>query len=184
MKTNHFFTLAILLLFNVVLHAQESKYSPDSLNMTFENYKAESKSLVSVEDSTSYQEAYIKLRKLYFKTHDSEVYMKYAISLEDFCFKSNISLKDIKKLKKSQSILSWVKENFETTKFKSFEEAEKEYEAIQMADLAQYQENDDYYVYLFFVINKFGSKMLSDIMIEYEETSMNSILYRNYYMKI
>lgn len=166
---------SILLVVFFLNYSQTSIQNED--NHILETYKQKAQTLKKDNDSEvlSYEDTYIKLKELYLALKESESYQKSEDLMKDFNSKMNIFYrKELLELKKEGSVIDWVKANIESTSFKDIEEAEKQYEEITKADLEQYKENEEFYVYLLYVINTFGAKIYGEVILDYEYTNPNS----------
>jgi hypothetical protein len=157
-----------LLLVCSCIYAQDekeiSKQTGDLLGLYMEQGLAKNKSNT---DSLAYQDAYLKLKKEYFLLKQSESFVKFDRLQERFVSKLNLTSKKFNEIKKAKTIMTWVRENIETTKFESVQEADEFDKMVMKADLEHYQENEAYYVLSFDLVAKFGGKILSDVMMDY-----------------
>lgn len=64
------------------------------------------------------------------------------------------------------SVLAWVKINLEKTKFKSYEEAVTDYDAILKASQAEDVKNPDYLNYSVTAVLNYGPQILVDVVLE------------------
>uniref|UniRef100_UPI0040493471 hypothetical protein n=1 Tax=Flavobacterium sp. TaxID=239 RepID=UPI0040493471 len=141
-----------------------SKQTGDLFGSYMEQGLAKNKSNT---DSISYEDAYLKLKNAYLLLNRSESFVKYDNLIKQFVSKLNITSKKFNEIKKAKTIMTWVRENIEKTKFESVQEADEFNEMVMKADLVHYQENQAFYVLQFELVDKFGGKILSDVMMDY-----------------
>ncbi len=93
--------------------------------------------------TNEYTIRYNKLKELYIKKIDSESYKTANSLLSSFVKKTHMrKLTDM-------PMLVWIKLNLYITEFKSFEEAQKEWDAVEAAQEIEFEENTEYYDYVF-----------------------------------
>lgn len=178
-----FIIVAFCLSYNYSSYSQPPN-SHNERGELLDSYKEKAEqTITNEEDNTTldYEEAYTKLKELYLKLQESESYIKSDELIKEFNSYMNIDKKNFLELKKEGSIMEWVKKNIASTSFKNIEEAEKLNEEIKKADLEQYKENEEYYVYLLYVLTKMkaeGAKIYGDIILDYEYNNPNSITNR------
>jgi hypothetical protein len=118
-------------------------------------------------EQLTYKDAFLQLQKAYLKLNNSESYKKYDKLNGDFANKAKVSSKEIEDVKKSKSILEWVKNNLEKTNFKTFEEATTLNESILAADFQQYKDNEEFYVLMFQYVNTYGVNIYTEVIQDF-----------------
>jgi hypothetical protein len=117
-----------------------------------------------------YDKHYAKLKELHIKELNSESHKKSKELHKAFVKKLNYKGKyqDI-----SKNVLDWVKENLYQTSFESYEAAEKEWKAVQVANFKSIKENQEYYDYsltcLRYCDNDIIIQVMMDVMQEHPE---------------
>lgn len=135
---------------------------------------AEGKVVWNTERDSTYYTTYDKLKELFVQKIHSPSYK--VVHDMTIAFKEKIRQDDGRMpegLGQTSNILFWVKNNLPVTKFKSFNEAEEEWNAI----LKQYEnvdlENPDYTRFSTTAIMKYGPLIFTDIveevMLEYPD---------------
>lgn len=130
----------------------------------------------------SYNEAYARLKDLYLKRQESASFRKSDELLRKFIKKSNIAYPELQKLTAQQKgILDWVSENLELTTFEDFEDAKAQYEEYSEANNKEYEENQDFHIYAFAAMDKFGSQIFSNVLMDcdMDMENPNSAINRN-----
>src|SRR5690554_3564178 len=160
-------------------------------------YGERAKEMLNGEEykSLTYEEAYKKLLELYTKNEESKAVQKFGDLGSVFIKKMNMDYQEMYELKdsiisllkmnpdkkeKSEelnfTLLGWVTENLEKTYFSSLEEATKDHEELMTAYHWQYVGREEYYVFMFMAIHKFGSEIFADIVYDYTINNPNSLL--------
>ena len=92
---------------------------------------------------TVYEAKYNKLREVYVKKRLSESYV--AFSKVHKAFLEKVNFNDHFKEIEMRTIMEWVKANLGKTKFATYEEAEKEWEAVRNASQAHGEDASEFY---------------------------------------
>lgn len=100
------------------------------------------------EDPIPYEVRYKKLKELFIKRIDTESYKKESKLVSDYGDKLNLTPSDSEQFQEME-VLEWIKVNLKQTNFKTMEEAEKEWAAVEIAQEIELQENLAYHNYLF-----------------------------------
>ena len=116
---------------------------------------------VSTDSITSYDLAYNKLKKLYLKQLDSDIYCKKKAVFRAFYKKMNFD-GDTSEI--TPDPLPWIEDNLEKTDFFSVTEAELEWAQYMVLYEEDQKQNADYYNFLFESIPKFGAKIVTELM--------------------
>lgn len=115
--------------------------------------------------SLSYNEAYNKFQELYVKMAGSES----EKIKKSFHNKINVRNRvTFESYKNQNDIYKWLSENIESTSFKSLDEAVSEYNEYQKAVCQHYIENEEYWVFFFMVLDKFGAQIVTEVTVDYE----------------
>jgi len=127
-------------------------------------------------DSLTYDEAYKKLLDLYVKKEESESSQKADDLQRAFIDKMNITRYELSEMQERKlTLLEWVSENLEKTSFLSLEQAEEEYETFVLEWSKQYDENEEFFVFMLMTIQKFGGEIFGKVILEYEKNYPNSV---------
>ncbi|WP_188619557.1 hypothetical protein [Flavobacterium suaedae] len=110
---------------------------------------------------TSYDLAFNRLKKLYLKQLDSNIYCKKKAAYRKFYKKMNFE-GDVSEI--APDPIPWIKDNLEKTDFFSVTEAELEWAQYMVLDEEDQKQNSDYYNFLFESIPKFGAKIVTELM--------------------
>ncbi|NDI98778.1 hypothetical protein GWA97_06790 [Flavobacterium sp. LaA7.5] len=116
----------------------------------------------TVKDS-AYVADYEQLKALYIKMLDTDSYQESSKLMKSFFQKMN--KKDKTVLIHPDDYINWVKDNIEQTDFKSFTEAEFEWDIIKLLQKKSIEENQGYYDFLMKAISKHGATISSDVLM-------------------
>ena len=137
-------------------------------------YSFAQQNTVHNDSVTSYDLAYNKLKKLYIKQLDSDVYKKQKVVFRKFYKKMNFE-GDAWEI--TPDPIPWIKENLEKTDFFSVTEAELEWAQYMLLYEEDLKQNADYHDYLVEAILKFGGKIaasvIKDVVEEYPDKFFN-----------
>lgn len=125
------------------------------------------------KDTIPYEVRYKKLKELLIKQIDSESYKNETKLFTAYVDKLNLTSSDSKQFYEME-VLDWTKANLKQTDFKTVEEAEKEWAAVEIAQDLEMKENLAYHNYYFETLEatrKFDilPELLEEIMEEYPE---------------
>lgn len=116
-------------------------------------------------EASEYNNDYKAFKSAYIKKLDSELHYKILILSKEFIDKLNHS-ENLKALSYIKDPLKYIKENFSTTSFESYETAVAEWEALGELQVKEWQENSSYYKLQLAILQKWGTKMLVDVTTE------------------
>lgn len=125
------------------------------------------------KDTIPYEVRYKKLKELFIKRIDTESYKKEDKLFTAYVDKLNLTPADNEQFQEME-VLEWIKVNLKQTSFKTMEEAEKEWAAVEIAQEIELQENSAYHNYYFETLKatrKFDTYaiLLEEVMEEYPE---------------
>lgn len=98
------------------------------------------------QDTISYTVRYNKIKELYLKQLESQS-RRTLINLS-LSFYKKMQASPWEQIRPLDECLPWIKANLNQTSFKSFEEAEKDWAAIEAAKDNEYNENKEYHDYI------------------------------------
>ena len=124
-------------------------------------YSYAQQNTVGNDSVTSYDLAYNKLKQLYLKQLDSDIYCKKKAVFRKFYKKMNFE-GDASEI--TPDPLPWIEDNLEKTNFFSVTEAELEWAQYMVLYEKDQKQNADYYNFLFESIPKFGAKIVTELM--------------------
>ena len=115
---------------------------------------------------TQYSIAYEKLKKLYLKQLDSDIYHRKRSFFHQFYQKMNF---DGDKAEIIPNPLPWIEKNLEKTDFFSYKDAELQWKLYMVVNEEEQEKNSDYYNFMFSSMDKFGGKIVTEVMMDIVE---------------
>jgi hypothetical protein len=117
-------------------------------------------------DNPECSKRYEKLKELQLKKLSSGNSIKYHKMMKEFTAKMNIRATGDKVTDVSEDLLGWVKNNIDKTKFRSYEEAEKDFAALSAAGEASRLDGKEYFAYLKECRQHCGNDIMTKVLTE------------------
>lgn len=116
-------------------------------------------------ESLTYEQAFKNLQSLYEKMKNSESAAELQKRRDDFKKKLKIEFK-IKE--REDDLYQRITENINSTSFKNIDEAISEHRKYLEASCLHYRNNEEFWVYAYMAMYKFGIEILSKAIMDYE----------------
>jgi len=121
----------------------------------------------------SYEEVYKNLQELYGKSQSSESAIKSEKLLMNFIKKLKI---EYKANENKEDFFQRISDNITSTSFKTIEEAISEHNECLEAFCQHYADSEEFWVYSYMAMEKFGRKIFGDAILKYELEKVNQTL--------
>lgn len=121
----------------------------------------------------SYEEVYKNLQELYGKSQSSESAIKSEKLLMNFIKKLKI---EYKANENKEDFFQRISDNITSTSFKTIEEAISEHNECLEAFCEHYADSEEFWVYSYMAMEKFGRKIFGDAILKYELGKVNQTL--------
>jgi len=128
---------------------------------------AEYNHLYDTSRDSTYYATYNKLKQLYIVNMYTDAYQQNRAKAREYRNKLRSSGEfDPKTLGKDHGGLNWLKDNWQKTEFKSYEEAVKEFDDLLAATLVPTKESEAYNEVYLEAIIKYGPEIFTDMFFE------------------
>jgi adenylate kinase family enzyme len=118
----------------------------------------------SVFQTLSYEEVYKNLEELYENSQNSESASKVKKLTIEFIKKLKI---EYKVTESKEEFFQRISDNITSTSFKTIEEAISKYNEYLEASCEHYANSEEFWVYAYMAIDKFGRKIFTDAVLKY-----------------
>jgi hypothetical protein len=160
----------ILTVFTLFGHSQVSDEICD-IYQTEEIFREKADTMLKYKETESltYDQAINNLQELYGKMQNSDLADKVQNSLADF--KKKLKIKYITNERK-EDFFQRISENINATSFKTIEEAIFEYTKYIELSCQHYVNSEEFWVYSYMAMEKFGMEIFSEAIMKYHYKKM------------
>lgn len=160
----------ILTAFTLFGHSQVSEEICD-IYQTEEIFREKADKMLKDKETESltYDQAINNLQELYGKMQNSDLADKVQNSLADF--KKKLKIKYITK-EHEEDLYQRIAKNLNATSFKNLEEAISEHKKYLKASCLHYMNSEEFWVYSYMAMEKFGMEIFSEAIMKYHYKKM------------